>query len=246
MAKKKKQDETTYKSKVFGNPVINTLIILAVAAFIIVLFLPDLGRVLQGSQNLPTYIRVNGKELFVSSRGNQGYYLSTDARRIIGTLNYYKEQFGAQANMQFNPLMSIFTSLIKQITNEELYSQESKRVGLITKSKKFTEYAYNDYMETQRRIENSEDPNERPPANFAGYKENLEKQYKINNISRPMEEGILLSKLEIEHRHKINDTKSKVKYAFYNFDNYIENNISEIDIEEDKIKAYLEENPKPI
>ncbi len=246
--KRQKQDETTYKSNVFGSPVVRVLIIVAIAAFIFVLFAGDAMRILQGASATDTYIRVNGNELFVTNYGGKPQ-LSTEGRQIINTLGRLNQQM-AQAQYdpsQFQSMMdSFYRGSVEQLVTEEIYKQEAENVGVTIPVSKFHMFAEKDYNEIVTRIENQEGGSQRelPPSSQDAHEFELKKEYRKNNIKRPIDEAIILSDLDIIHRHKITDSTSIVNYAFYSFNDFLEESMDDMEIEDQTLIDFLTNNEK--
>lgn len=239
MARKKKQqpDESTYKSSVFGNPVIKVLIIIAVFAFIIMIALPDLSRIFGNSRNTLSYVKVNNKELFIT----QGYY-SNEVRNLIGVLNYYKKQFGQQTQY----LMSFMESMVDNMVMKEIYSQTSEKVGLAMPVNALYNHFYNKYTKLVYRAEMGEELEETVPNEFGPYEQRMKVDYKVSNIERPLNEGILLSKLDIVHQYNLEDTRSKIYYVFYGFEDFVNSIKDSEDIDADELKTFMEEQKKSV
>lgn len=240
--KRKKPDESTYKSSIFGNPAIRVLIVIAVVAFIAVMFLPDLGKMFQAQSRFRTYIKVNGKELFIDSSGSY----TKEGRNLVHYLEYLKQYLG---NMDVNMdqggfLYNSFVGAINELTMEEIYEQESYKVGLSLPTNAFYQFARKDYEEVLRRYEEEEDPNIQRPTNLSGHEQGLIKEYRKKNIEKPVNEGVLISKLDIKYRHFISDTKCKIKYSFYGFDDFLNESLNELEIDEEALKVYFDENKK--
>jgi hypothetical protein len=246
--KRQKQDETTYKSNVFGSPVVRVLIIIAIAAFIFVLFAGDAFRILQGASATDTYIRVNGNELFVTNFSGKPQ-LSTEARQIINTLGRLNQQM-SQAQYdpsQFQSMMdSFYRGSVEQLVTEEIYKQEAEKVGITIPLSKFTDFAQKDYKEIIERSESQEGGSQRelPPASLDAHEFELKREYRKNNVKRPIDEAVLLSDLDIIHRHKITDSTSIVNYAFYSFNDFLEESMEDIEIEDQTLIDFLTNNEK--
>ncbi len=250
MPKKKRQkpDESTYKSEVFGSPVVRALIIIAIAAFIFVLFAGDAFRILQGASATDTYIRVNGEELFVTNYAGRPQ-LSKEARNIINTLGYLNRQMSeSQYNpQQFQSMMeNFYRGSIDNLVTEEIYNQEAKKADITIPVSEFYAFANRDYNEIIERIESQEPGSKRelPPASLDAHEAELKYEYRKNNIQRPIEEAVILSDLDIIHRHKITDSTSIVKYAFYGFNDFLNESIDEIVIEDQTLIDFLSNNKK--
>ncbi len=253
MAKKHNytQEEKTYKSTVFSSPVIKVLIILAIVAFILVLFAGDALRVAQAASHLPVHVEAGGHELFVTqSPQGGGYVMTREAGNIFRYLEQVNRSMSSSPEVNEDQLRTYIDmymrSAIDSMVIDEIYDLEAEESKLTVPKKEFYKYAKRDYREILKRIQNGESGSKRelPPRNLEAHKSTLKKKFLRVNIEKPLEESVVVTDLDVMSKLATADSITTFKYAFYGFDNFVENSVEDIKIEDEekKLKEFLEAN----
>lgn len=257
MSKKRKQDEKTYKSSVFDNPILRVVIVIAVAFFILSIFggtaiynlIGDAIR--KGSINKDNaYVMVNGDEIFVAQDPQTNKTLLTREayNNVVVPIINLKQYFSTPESISsFESFAtSQFNIGLERLVLTEMYKQVGNKVNLTIDPQAFAYYAEEDYIQLVDELSDPESEkyqeNAPIPENEIVHEQNLRRAYKRLNVEKPIEEGILISKLDIKHRFNLEDTEGKIKYVFFTFDDFLNKSLSEIEISEEELKKYLEDN----
>ncbi len=258
MAKKRKQDEKTYKSSVFDNPVMRVVIVIAVSFFILSIFggtalyqlIGDAIR--KGTTSTENaYVLVNDDEIFVTKdpQTNKTVLTQEAYNGVVLPIARIKQSEYFQSLEMVSYYETFVTNQFNQglenLVLNDMYKQIANRVDLTIDPQAFSYYAEKDYIKLVDKLsdpDNEEAQNQYLPKNEIVHEQNLRKEYRRFNVEKPVEEGILISKLDIKHKFNIEDSEGKIKYAFFTFDDFIDKNLSKMEIKEEELKEFLEQN----